>query len=111
MIMTLLVVFAMGTLAHAQDSTMQKKQQFQWNKKTMDEIGISTAVQEKINSIKKASDTEIKKIKEDTNLVEADKKDKIKDLRKKRMEAIEALLTPEQKTAADALRKNVNKGE
>jgi periplasmic protein CpxP/Spy len=111
MLLALLVVFAMGTIVNAQDSTMQKKQQFQWNKKTMDEIGISPDVQVKINDIKKANDEEIKKVKDDAALNEEQKKDKLKELRKKRMADIEALLTPEQKAKADAMRKEMKKNE
>lgn len=73
----------------------------------MDAIGIAAGVQEKINDIKKASDEELMKVKADAALTEEQKKEKLKELRKKRMEDIEALLTNEQKAKAEEMRKAI----
>lgn len=99
-----MLLFATTAIVHAQDGE-KKKAQWQWNKKTMDELGISADVQTKIDAVKTANDAELKKVKEDGALSDEQRKEKIKELRKKRMADIEALLTPEQKTKADAMRK------
>lgn len=71
----------------------------------MDELGITADVQQKIQDIKKANDEDVKNVKTDAGLTEVQKKEKLKELRKKRIEAIEALLTADQKKKADELRK------
>jgi Spy/CpxP family protein refolding chaperone len=88
-----------------------KKPQFQWNKKIMTTLGIADDVQAKIEDIKTASNAELKKVREDAALAEDAKKKTLKDLNAKRHKDIEALLTPEQKAKADALRKEMNSKE
>lgn len=89
--------FAIGlTTVSAQDAPKPKKQQFGWNKQYMDEIGVSAEAQVKIESVKKESDAEMKALREDKELSEEVKKDKMKALNIKRQKAIYAFLTPEE---------------
>lgn len=87
----------------------KKKEQFQWNKTTMDALGLSEEVRGKINDVKKSNDDEIKKVRGDDKLTEEQRKEKLRMLRKHRMDAIEALLTPDQKRKANEMKKEMNK--
>ena len=99
------LIFSFNTIIHAQDNGKK----IQWNKKTMDSLKISVDVQDKINVVKKTNDAEIKKVKSDVTLTEEVQKQKLKELRKQRMNDIEVLITPEQKKEADAMRKSEKK--
>lgn len=105
-LLAVLLLTAGFSAVQAQD---KKKEQFQWSKATMDALGVSAEVQSKINDIKKSNDAEIKKVKDDGTLTEEQRKEKLKELRKQRMDAIEALLTPEEKKKADEMKKEINK--
>lgn len=50
----------------------------------MEAIGIAAVVQEKINDIKKTSDEELMRVKADNALTEEQKKERQKELRKKK---------------------------
>lgn len=104
-------LLAIVQISFAQDAQAAPKPQFQWDQKTMTEIGISDEVQAKIEAVKKAANVEIKKVRQDATLAEDVKKKTLKELNGKRQKDIEALLTPEQKEKADALRKQLNKKE
>jgi Spy/CpxP family protein refolding chaperone len=106
-IITLAFLLVGITMISAQDAAAAKKPQFQWNKKTMTEIGIGEDIQTKINDIKQASNEALKKVKEDVALAEDVKKKTLKDLNTKRQQDIEALLTPEQKAKAEAIKKEM----
>jgi Spy/CpxP family protein refolding chaperone len=58
--------------------------------------------------LKKTKDAEIKKVEKDGTMTKDKRRDKMKELRKKRMNAIEALLTPEQKQKSDYMKKVIN---
>jgi hypothetical protein len=52
LLLFIVIIFSAGSVLCAQE-TVKKKQQFQWNKATMDSLNISTDVQTKINDVKK----------------------------------------------------------
>lgn len=105
---SIIVFLTVSNFSFAQDVSAAKKTQFQWSKEIMTELGISEDVQAKIEVVKKASNGEIRKVREDMSLAEDVKKQTLKELNAKRQKDIEALLTPEQKEKAAAMRKEIN---
>jgi Skp family chaperone for outer membrane proteins len=86
-----------------------KKENFGWQKMYMDSAGISADVQTKIEAIKKDYDPQIKAIRKDATLAEDAKKEKMKELRKKMNDEINALLTKEQKAKIKAIKEGLKK--
>ncbi len=106
-----MLFFAMSiTQTSAQDAgSKPKKENFSWTKKYMDEAGLDAELQAKIEAAKKASDVEIKTLKADTSLSEADKKAQLADLMAKRQKTIVSMLTKEQKAKVKEIKAAVKK--
>jgi periplasmic protein CpxP/Spy len=69
-------------------------------------MNLSDGQMAKIKSGREARQKELLQLKQDNSLGHLEKKGKIKELRKKNKEALMALLTPEQKTTLEELKKN-----
>lgn len=111
----LLLLFALfaitTTQIKAQDGGAKPpKQVFMWNKKTMDEIGVSKEVQVKIEEFKKQNDAEQKALKESEEykgVSEEEQKKKMGALLGKRHKVIYEMLTKEQQAKVDAMREKI----
>jgi hypothetical protein len=109
-VVVMALFFAVGVSnVSAQDAAKPKKQQFGWNKKYMDEIGVNADVQSKIETVKKESDTELKTVREDATLTPEQKKEQTKALMLKRQKGIFALLTPEQLVKSKEIMASITK--
>jgi len=107
-IMMMALFFAIGAgAAQAQDKP--KKETFSWQKAYMDEAGIPADVQTKIDDIKKEFEGKAKTIRKDATLDEDAKKEKLKENNKQKAQAIEALLTKEQKARIRDIRERIKK--
>jgi len=95
LILAVVLMISLNLLTQAKDAK-PKKEQFGWNKKYMDEIGVSPEVQAKIETIKRENDAEAKVVRENTALSADEKKQQLQPIQQKRQKAIFALLTPEQ---------------
>lgn len=103
-VVVMALFFAVGiSNVSAQDAAKPKKEQFGWNKKYMDEIGVSADVQAKIEAVKKENDAELKAVRENATLTPEQKKEELKVVNTKRQKAISALLTPEQLAKRDEI--------
>lgn len=98
-----LVVFAANTNAQ------QKKPQFSWSKKYMNEIGLSEEQQTKVDSVKSASNAEMQAVRSDAAMPEDAKKTKLQEMQKKRLAAIDGFLTDEQKKKVDEIKARIKK--
>jgi hypothetical protein len=107
MIMGLLLTIAVSQ-GFAQD-TKTKKDNFSWQKVYMDEAGIPVDIQVKIDSIKQVFEPKMKAIRKDASLDENAKKEKIKTLNKEKVNAIEVLLTKEQKAKIKTIKERLKK--
>ena len=87
----------------------QNKNNFTWNKKYMAEIGLTAEQQGKIESIKTASNAEMLPIKSDSTLAEDIKKTRLAEMQKRRLAAIDALLTDEQKKKVEEIKSRLKK--
>jgi hypothetical protein len=96
--------------AQAQDNK-PKKENFSWQKEYMDEAGIPADVQAKIIALKDESEVKVKEIKKDASLAEDVKKEKIKEVHKKKSEAINALLSKEQKSKIKEIKERLKKND
>lgn len=98
-----LVVFVANTNAQ------QKKPQFSWSKKYMNEIGLSEEQQTKVDSVKSASNAEMQPVRSDASMPEDTRKTKLQEMQKKRLAAIESFLTDEQKKKAEEIKARIKK--
>ena len=80
-----------------------------WNKKYMAEIGLSAEQQTKVEGLKTSSNEEVSAVKADVTLSEDAKKAKLQDVQKKRMTAIEAVLTDDQKKKVEEIKSRLKK--
>jgi|GEM_PF-4407990 len=108
MMLALLVLGFSNT--QAQDNK-PKKEKFSWQKEYMDEAGIAPEVQAKITVLKEESEVKVKAIKKDTTFSEEEKKEKIKEVHKKKSEAINALLSKEQKNKIKEIKERLKKND
>lgn len=108
----IIILTAFGfTVVHAQDDK-PKKQVFGWTKKTMDEIGVSTEVQLKIEEFKKQNDGEQKALKESEDYRQAseeEQKKKMGVILGKRHKTIYEMLNKDQQLKVDAMREKIAK--
>lgn len=110
LLFTLFIFTAIGaTQSFAQETPKTKKENFSWQKQYMDEAGIPTDIQAKIEVIKKESEAQVKKIKKDETLSEEVRKEKIKEVQKKKGEDINAMLNKEQKEKIKEIKERVKK--
>jgi hypothetical protein len=110
-ILLLLALLVLGYCnAQAQDNK-PKKEGFSWQKEYMDEAGIAPEVQAKITVLKTESEVNVKAIKKDTTFSEEEKKEKIKEVHKKKSEAINALLSKEQKSKIKEIKERLKKND
>ena len=72
--------------------------------KMKDELGLNKKQEADIKASKKEFKSEKEKVKNDTKLTEAQKKEKIKALKTEKKKEVDATLTPEQKEKAKALK-------
>ncbi|MEJ7913514.1 MAG: hypothetical protein WKF70_10190 [Chitinophagaceae bacterium] len=87
----------------------QNKKGFSWNKKYMAEVGLSAEQQVRADSIKTVSNTEMQIVKTDTALSAEARKEKLAQLQRERMVAINALLTNDQRNKADGIKARLKK--
>ncbi len=97
-----LLVFAVSTNA-------QKKKQFSWTPKYMTQVGLSADQITKVDAIKSSSTAEMQAVKNDAALAEDAKKNKLQDMQKKRLAAIDAVLTDEQKKKVEEIKASLKK--
>lgn len=107
--MMLLFVAAGSTTLFAQENQKNKKDNFNWQKQYMDSAGIAADVQGKIEAIKKEAEPKVKAIRKDDSLTEDVKKEKIKEINKKKGEDINALLSKEQKAKIKEIKERLKK--
>ena len=87
----------------------KNKNNFSWNKKYMTEIGLSAEQQAKIESIKRSSNADMLPIKSDSTLAADIKTTRLAEMQKKRLAAIDALLTDEQKKKVEEIKERLKK--
>lgn len=111
LLLVVMLFFAVGIAQmSAQDATPKpKKENFSWTKKYMDEAGFDADLQAKIETAKKASDVEIKAVKDNADLSEEDKKKQLSTLMAKRQKTIANMLTDEQKAKVDEIKAAIKK--
>lgn len=102
-------LFAAGVQTFAQTTPKAKKEGFSWQKVHMDEAGIPADVQAKIEVINKESGVKVKEIRKDATLAEDVKKERIKEVNKKKGDDINALLTKEQKAKIKDIKERLKK--
>lgn len=105
-------VFTTTQIKAQQGVAKPPKQVFAWNKKTMDEIGISKEVQAKIDEFKKQNEAEQKALKESDeykNATEEEQKKKMDALLGKRQKTIYEMLTKEQQVKVNEMRAKIKK--
>jgi Spy/CpxP family protein refolding chaperone len=100
-------VFTLSVASKAQDTKPAKAASFSWNKKTMEEVGLSDDQQQKVVTLKTTYDPKIKAIQSDATSGEEDKKQKVKDLYTERNAEIDKLLTKEQKEKVKEMKKKL----
>lgn len=105
MMIALVALFVFAANTNAQ----QKKPGFSWSKKYMNEIGLSEDQQTKVDSVKSASNAEMKAVRSDAAMPEDAKKTKLQEMQKKRLTAIESFLTDEQKKKAEEIKARIKK--
>ena len=109
-LITLIALFTLTVNAQKKEKGQrQNKNNFTWNKKYMAEIGLSAEQQAKIESIKSASNSEMLPIKSDSTLAEDLRKTRLAEMQKKRLAAIDALLTDEQKKKVEEIKARLKK--
>lgn len=86
-----------------------KKKQFAWTPKYMTQVGLSADHITKVDAIKSSSTAEMKAVKDDAALAEDAKKTKLQDMQKKRLAAIDAVLTDEQKKKVEEIKASLKK--
>ena len=94
--LTLFAIFFLAGITSVSAQNAPVKEFFGFNKKYMDEMGVSAESQAKIEEIKKASDKEITAMRQDLSLSEDEKKQKLTTLSIKRQQTIYTVLTPDQ---------------
>lgn len=113
-ILLLLAAFVLNaSTVLAQDGPARPaKKVFAWNKKTMNEIGVSAEVQAKIEEFKKQNEAEQKALKESDAYIKAseeEQKKKMGALLGKRQKTIYEMLTKEQQDKVDEMREKIKK--
>lgn len=109
-LITVLALFTLTVNAQKKNKGQgQNKNNFTWNKKYMAEIGLSAEQQAKVESIKSASNAEMQPIKSDSTLTEDVRKTKLAAMQQKRLAAIDALLTDEQKKKVEDIKDRLKK--
>jgi len=107
-IFTMLLLCTIGSMqSFAQENPKGKSEHFNWQKTYQDEAGISPEVQEKIETIKQESDVKAKAIRKDKTLADDARKEKLKANNKEKSDAINALLTKEQKVKIKAIKERL----
>ncbi len=102
LLLTLCLAFSAVVFANAQDAP-KKATSFGWNKTQLTEIGCDADQIKKIAVIKKEATEKRAKIEEDTTLDEKAKKTAIKAVVKERNEAMNALLTEDQRKKVEEI--------
>lgn len=100
----LMLVLAFGARVSFAQSAPSSHKPFVLNKEVMDEAGVDPSIQEKIETIKKGRDTELKIIRESKELTNEAKLAKIKALNQERDKDIDALLTTTQRSRINLIK-------
>lgn len=105
-------VFGKG-IVHAQEAPAKPPRKvFVWDKKTMNEIGVSAEVQAKVEGFKKQNDAEQKALRESDEFkkaTEEEQKKRMGALLGKRHKTIYEMLTKEEQSKVDEMREKIRK--
>ncbi|WP_199119583.1 hypothetical protein [Pedobacter sp. ASV28] len=102
LLLTLFIACSAVLFANAQDAP-KKATSFAWNKAALTEIGCDADQIKKVSAIKKEATEKRQKIEEDTALDEKAKKAAIKVVVKDRNDAMNAVLTEEQRKKVEEI--------
>jgi Spy/CpxP family protein refolding chaperone len=95
-----LFVAACAFTSQAQDKTQPSQQKHkakkEWKKSGREELGLTADQQKEMKSINMDFRSQVKTVRDNTSLTEAQKKEQMRALHTKRQEKVKAILTPEQ---------------